>query len=187
MVEDSLVAINLYDKNTKKIYNKTLVPILFYWNGVGDLLESIFKDKDFINGYLNNINKYDDFINLSMSYFYFKFNEDGKEDYLDNTLLIKDYIKFKDFNSDVIIFNLIIPYFFNIYKTAIKEEYEKPNVFNQDIIVDIYKKIKEKYQEKILKKTFINLIRSKLMNDKIESENVNFIIDKLNLILQNED
>ena len=68
-----------------------------------------------------------------------------------------------------------------------KEEYDHVQVFNQDIIIEIYKKIKDKYKSKIEKQTLLNWIRSELINnDKVNSKNINFIINKLNNILQNE-
>lgn len=187
MYRDSLVSINIYDKESKKLYNKSLVPLLFYWNGEGELLNNIINDKKFINEYLNNIIEYKDFINLEMSFFYFKINENNEEEYSDKSILISDYIKLNEFSSNQIIYNLIIPYFYELYEKAIGNKYEKLNVFNKEIILDIYRQIKDKYKEKLYKKTFVNYIRSKLNEQKnINSYNINFIIEQINQILENE-
>jgi len=187
MLNDSLVAINIYDQNTNVLINKSLVPILFYWNGKGDLLNNILNDEKFKENYLNSILDFDTFRNLEMSYFYFELQEDGKEAYSDHVILISEHVKLKDFNSDQIIYNLIIPHFYNLYKKALKEDYDETKVFNDDIIIEIYRKIKDKYQEKIEKSTLVNWIRSELINtNKIDSSNTNYIINKLNQILEHE-
>jgi len=187
MYRDSLVAINIYNKESKKLYNKSLVPLLFYWNGEGELLETIIKDQKIINEYLDNISDYNEFLNIEMSFFYFKINDNDEEEYIDDSILISDYIKFKDFFSEQLIYNLIIPYFYELYEKAIGSKYEKVNVFNKEIILDIYKQIKDKYKEKLYKKTFINYIRSRLIDQQnIDSDNINFIIKHINQILENE-
>lgn len=188
MIEnDSLVAINVYDKITYMLYNKSCVPILFYWNGQGDLLESILKDEKFKETYLNTIIDYNVFKNLIISYFYFKFGEDGKEIYDDRVESIYKYVKLKDFNSEQIIYQLVIPHFYELYEKALKEKYEDTKVFNKEIITDIYTKIKNKYKEKIEKTTILNWIRSELINnDKIDNDNINYIIEKLTKILEHE-
>lgn len=187
MYRDSLVAINIYSKESNKLYNKSLVPLLFYWNGNGELIETILKDNKIVNEYLNTIFDYEEFLKIKMSYFYFKINDNDEEEYIDNTILISNYINLKDFNSDQIIYSLSIPYFYELYEKAIGNKYEKVNVFNKEIILDIYKQIKEKYQEKLYKKTFVNYIRSRLIDQKnISSDNINFIIKQINQILENE-
>ena len=74
MTNDSLVSINIYNKQTKELYNDNLVPILFYWNGNGEIIDNIIKSNYFKDKYLNNINDYEKFINLQLSFFYFKLN-----------------------------------------------------------------------------------------------------------------
>lgn len=188
MIEnDSLVSINIYDKNTNILYNKSLVPILFYWNGKDKLLDSILSDEKFKENYLDNISDYEVFKNLTLSYFYFKFEEDGTETYEDLTIVISDYVQLKDFNSSQIIYQLVIPHLYDLYKKALKEDYKDTKVFNDDIIIDIYKKIKDKYKEKFEKSTLINWLRSELIDkNKIDSNNTNYIIDKLIKILNHE-
>ena len=73
MLNDSLVAINIYNKDTKELYNNKETPILYYWNGEGDLLQSILNDKQFKDNYINKINNIDVYRNMKMSYFYFCF------------------------------------------------------------------------------------------------------------------
>ena len=187
MIHDTLVAINIYDQNTNVLINKSLVPILFYWNGKGDLVNCILNDNKFKENYLDTILDYETFRNLEMSYFHFELQEDGTEAYSDTAILISEHVQLKDFNSDQIIYQLIIPHFYELYKKALKEEYEETKVFNKDIIIEIYKQIKDKYQEKIEKSTIINWVRSELINkDKIDSNNTNYIINKLNNILEHE-
>ena len=187
MLNDSLVAINIYDQNTNILYNKSLVPILFYWNGNGDLLEDILRNENFKTNYLDNFKDYESYNNAVISYFFFEFDKDDKEAYIENSILISDYVKLKDFNSIQIIYKLLIPHLYNLYKMALKKDYDDTKVFNEEIIIDIYKQIKEKYKDKIEKQTLVNWVRSELINtNKIDSNNVNYIIKQLNNILEHE-
>ena len=69
-----------------------------------------------------------------------------------------------------------------------KDDYKDVKVFNEDIILDIYSKIKDKYKEKLNKETFINWIRQELINkNKINNNNSNYIIDYLKTVLINKD
>ena len=123
MTNDSLVSINIYNKKTKELYNDNLVPILFYWNGNGEIIDNIIKSNYFKDKYLNNINDYEKFINLQLSFFYFKLNQDtNEEEYYDTTIDICEYFSFEDFNSEVIIWKLVIPYFYSLYKMVFKKE-----------------------------------------------------------------
>lgn len=187
MINDSLVAINIYDQNTNVLYNNSLIPILFYWNGKGNLLDSILNDDKFKKNYLDTISSYEVYRNLVMGYFHFELQDDGTEAYEDTAILISEHVQLKDFASDQIIFELVIPHLYELYNKALKQEYGDTKVFNQEIIIDIYKKIKVKYQSKFEKSTFINWVRSELINkDKIDSNNTNYIIKKLNQILEHE-
>jgi len=82
---------------------------------------------------------------------------------------------------------LVIPLFFELYKLGLKKEYDKTNIFNSDIIVDIYNQIKNKYGDKIHKNTLINWVRSKLVElNNIETKDIDYIISKISSILSNE-
>ena len=189
MENDSLVAINIYNKDTKELYNNKETPILYYWNGDGDLLQCILNDKQFKDNYISKINNIDIYCNMKMSYFYFCYDEDNNEQYVDNSVLLSDYISLNSFDSYSIVLKIIINHLYDLYSKAFNgKSYEKLNVFNEDIIIDIYDEIKNKYKERLLKNTLINWVRSEISKkEKLNEENENYIIDTLTNILKNKE
>jgi len=66
-----------------------------------------------------------------------------------------------------------------------KEDYDDVKVFNEEIIIDIYNKIKNKYKERLNKTTFVNWIRNELITkDNLNNKNTNYIINILNNIFE---
>ena len=137
MTNDSLVAINVYEKSTNKLLNKVIgVPLLFYWDGEGDLFKTILNNQDFKNNYLN-FDNYKDYLNCEIGYFYFKFNEDnGNEEYLDSKYSIHEYYHFSDFDNDSLCIDLLCQKMLDLYKVSVKKDYveiklEKKNIIKQ--------------------------------------------------------
>ena len=74
-MKDSLVAINIVNDNKLLNINGNGVPLLFYWNGEDEVLDSIFKMDIFkakIYDVINNVNNY---TNSKIALFYFKYIE----------------------------------------------------------------------------------------------------------------
>ena len=83
------------------------------------------------------------------------------------------------------IYELIIKYMFKLYNIALKEDYEDVKIYNEEIIIDIYNRIKNKYEDKFNKNTFLNWIRKELINkEDLTNNNTNYIINLLNKILE---
>lgn len=184
MITDTLVSMNLFNNENNQLVNK--IPILYYWNGEGDLLKNIITDKSFLEKYFNNID-YSLYINLYLGYFFFEFDKDDNEIYKDNIIKISDYIELDKFNSKNIVNEIVIKHLYNLYKISMKSEYNNIQVFNEDIILDIYDKIKNKYKEKLNKETFINWIRQEIINvNQLNNYNITYIIDYLRNILFNK-
>ena len=184
MITDTLVSMNLFNNENNQLVNK--IPILYYWNGEGDLLKNIITDKSFLEKYFNNID-YSLYINLYLGYFFFEFDKDDNEIYKDNIIKISDYIELDKFNSKNIVNEIVIKHLYNLYKISMKSEYNYIQVFNEDIILDIYDKIKNKYKEKLNKETFINWIRQEIINvNQLNNYNITYIIDYLRNILFNK-
>ena len=184
MITDTLVSMNLFNNENNQLVNK--IPILYYWNGEGDLLKNIITDKSFLEKYFNNID-YSLYINLYLGYFFFEFDKDDNEIYKDNIIKISDYIELDKFNSKIIVNEIVIKHLYNLYKISMKSEYNNIQVFNEDIILDIYDKIKNKYKEKLNKETFINWIRQEIINvNQLNNYNITYIIDYLRNILFNK-
>ena len=182
MYIDSLVSINIYRDDEEKIINK--IPLLYYWNGEGDLLTSILSDKQFKEKYLDKISL-DNAKHLQIGYFYFKYDEDDNEQYIENITNIYDYLDLSNFDSLNMIYELIKKHMFELYKLSMKEDYDDVKVFNEEIIIDIYNKIKNKYKERLNKTTFVNWIRNELITkDNLNNKNTNYIIGILNNIFE---
>jgi len=182
MYIDSLVSINIYRDDEEKIINK--IPLLYYWNGEGDLINYILLDKQFKEKYLDKISL-DNANHLQLGYFYFKYDEDDNEQYIENIINIYDYLDLSKFDSLNMIYELIKKHMFELYKLSMKENYDDVKVFNEEIIIDIYNKIKDKYKERLNKITFINWIRNELISkDKLNNKNTNYIINILHNIFE---
>lgn len=185
MITDTLVSMNLFNDETSQIINK--IPLLYYWNGEGNLVYNIIHDKLFIEKYLNNIN-FNSYKKLYLGFFYFKYDENENELYTEDIIKISDYINLNEFNSKNMINEILILHLFDLYSVSMKTKYNDVQVFNEDIIIDIYTKIKSKYKEKLNKETFINWIRKEILEkDNINNDNTNYIIDYLsNVLINNE-
>lgn len=184
MNNDTLVSLNIFNKENNQLINQ--IPLLYYWNGEGDLLNSIINDKSFLSKYLDNIS-YNLYNSLYLAYFFFEFDENDEENYKENIIKISDYINLDIFESTNIINEIIIMHLFELYKISMKSKYNDIQVFNKDIIIDIYDKIKEKYKEKLNKETFINWIRQELIDkNKLNNDNTNYIINYLKQLLNNK-
>jgi hypothetical protein len=183
MYIDSLVSINVFHEEQQKIINK--IPLLYYWNGEGDLLMNILNDESFKTKHLDKINL-DTYKHLQLAYFYFKYDEENNEHYIENIVNVFDYLDLSKFDSINIIHELIVKYMFEVYKMSMKVEYSHTKVYNDEIIIDIYTQIKDKYKEKLNKQTFINWIRNELITkEQITNNNSNYIIGILENILVN--
>jgi len=181
MYIDSLVSINIFHENQQKIINK--VPLLYYWDGTSNLIKNILNDKSFIEKYLDRINL-DTYKHLQLAYFYFKYDENDNEEYTEDIINIFDYLDLSKFDSINIVYELIVKYMFELYKISMKSDYEDTKVYNEEIIIDIYNRIKDRYKEKLNRITFLNWIRNELITkEKLTNDNTNYIVDKLNNIL----
>ena len=74
-----------------------------------------------------------------------------------------------------------LKYFYELYKLSYKSDYSAlENSTKCDTIVDIYKRLKSKYKQKLNIETVINYVHSKLNEEtKLNNENIKFIIKTL--------
>ena len=185
MYIDSLVSLNIFRDDDNTIINK--IPLLYYWDGKDDLIKNILSDLSFQEKYLNKLNL-DRFKHLQLGYFYFEYDENDNEKYTENIINICDYLDLSTFDSKNIIYELIVKYMFKLYKVSMKTEYVDTKIYNEEIIIDIYNQIKDKYKDKLNKKVFINWIRSELINkENLNNNNSNYITIILENILKTVD
>ena len=182
MYIDSLVSINIFHEKQQKIINK--VPLLYYWNGTGNILKNILNDKSFIEKYLDKINL-DDYKHLQLAYFYFKYDKNDNEEYIENIINLFDYLDLSKFDSINIVYELIVKYMFELYKISMGINYEDTKVYNEELIIDIYKQIKDKYKDKLNKNTFLNWVRNELIKkEQLTNDNTNYVVEKLDNIIE---
>jgi len=153
---DTLVAINL--TNGTKLLNPTKRPILFYWDGTGDLHNDIIGSEELVKILKDNCFTYEDYIKICIDYFKFDYIDD-EEVYKEETIPLCSFVQLSDL-PDIIWISEVQPHFNYLYNCSFKEDY----VFTENLLndfKDIYNKLKEKYPDKISETTVLNYIRSK--------------------------
>ena len=192
MERDSLVAINILNNdvllNNKLVNNNSYAPILYYWNGETDIVKDLQSSESLCKKCSSLFDNPEQYLTISLSLFYFKYDENNEEQYEDVCRQIQDIIYLENFESDEIVNHFILKHFCYLYKTSIKEEYEyienKDEIYN---IINIYNKLKNKFKTRVSTETIINWVRSVLLEkDNFNAKNTNYIIDKLTKILKDD-
>jgi len=180
-MKTSLVSINIIKKTENKLLNDKFQPYLFYWDGETDIIEDIKKSDEFINKIKSacfNLENYSDSI---LAYFIYELN-DIDEQYTDNILNIQDIFLLSDIDED-----FYEEYIINIFKDLYKQVFNEDYKGKDNIIFNIYTKIKEKYKDKFIEESAVNYIRSILQKEnKLSQTNIDFIISKLNNIIKKD-
>ena len=185
-MKDSLVALNI--TLDRGLLNKTDVPILFYWDGESDVMESILTDPGFNSLLKDTVMNPKAYPNAKISIFYFTY--DGqKEQYDEGTYYIQNLIKLSAMDEETRSFYKMYLYnhFMYLYDCAYHEQYDKSyDLFNVDEnILDIYDKIQKNYPKRVIKATVLNYIRGELQaKDGLNTENCNWIIYELEKLLE---
>jgi len=189
---DSLVAINITKRNSDQnnisieLLNPSNVPLLFYWNGDGEIKNYFINDDKLRNHIALNTFNVNNYTHTSICYFYFTYDENGNEKYLEDYCNIQDLFSFNSMNNDEAIFfyDYLIKYFNTLYQKAFKLDYTPEMTFDVDgMIRDMFDQIQKKYPSKFSKETLFNYIRHQLKNDNMTSNNIDFILEKLDVIL----
>jgi len=186
MERDSLVSINIFNSENK-ILNKSTVPMLYYWNGANDVLDDLSNDEELLKYSRTLFINPSDYLDLMISYFYFKYNDNDEEVYADNTIDLQDIITLDKFESDYIVLHYLLLHFKTLYKNSFKEEYTGDNIDIVNTIKEIYRVIKDKFKTRISKTTVMQWVRSVLLDENhFNRKNSDYIYNKLNEILKEE-
>ena len=187
MDRDSLVAINIVNSNNN-ILNKTTVPMLYYWNGESDIMDDLANDNELIDYVKTLISEPTDYLNIFISYFYFRYNDNNEEVYSDTTIEVQNLIFLDKIENDNICIYYINKHFRTLYKNSFKQEFVSTSEDDITNIIDIFRAIKSKFKTRISKQTIVNWVRSVLLEEsKFNSTNSDYIINKLNEILISEE
>ena len=179
MNHDSLISMNIVYKNS--ILNGKY-PILFYWNGVNDPVDDIVKDDKIANLLKAAIVIDDLYNNSTINYVTYKF--DGEKDiYEEKEFYVKDYFSYEDIGLSVcqnIIISILKDAYYKVY--GVNCDVTWLNSFDEQVkqIVD---GIRNHYEKKISKETFVNYIRKSFkeqytngFNKEIQSKNEDILV-----------
>lgn len=183
MDKATLVAINL--SYNGKIANNSLVPILFYWDGNGTLLENMLNDKPFRKLIFDKVVNKEAYTSARLDWFYFTYNEDGNntENYTEDSVNIQELLPFKDIDNVILWEEYAGVIFKDLYKLVKKEDPKETNI-DEYYIAALYHDIKGKNPIKIRKATVLEYVRSQLKERfGLSQENADYIYDKLNIII----
>ena len=185
MISDCFISINIISKHgeVNNILNAGGVPIIFYWDGESDMINDITSNENFnniIKTYVLNKDMYDKTY-LSMIYI------NGND--FNNTKKIQIQSLYKLDDSSEFALTYIKDIIFELYKFVFKKEYilndDIENIDIENIIKEIFLKIKEENKDKISDDIIIHYILSKLNKyTNLNTENKQYLIDKLKNIVK---
>ena len=193
---DSFVAINLWvDNENRSDEERTIddskilinnVPILFYWNGEGVLLDSLKNDEKFKAYIQQRCMNSSVYHRSHISFFFFEYN-DGQEEYKkQDKIAIESMYPLETLDDK---FNFYLNYvskiFHKLYNKSFSEPYSSGNedISTENVIKDIWNKLHEKYKERLGLETTLQYVRSKLDAYNLRQENIEFIINRLHTLL----
>ena len=148
-----------------KLINKNNIPIVYYFDGISDdLIFDIMKSKEFIDFVYNDVlSKPDGYIYGKISMFYYKDDE-----YTEQSFYLRDKFSLQYIGSEltrIVYADMMLNVFNDLYKKAFDNElildsYElKSHVDYCCYVIEIiYKKLKEKYGDKLSFNTIKNYI-----------------------------
>lgn len=175
MNNGGIVALNIFVKD--EIINDGGIPILFYWNFENDLIEEL-KENEALQSFIKKNIKAKDFGDTSISGIYFNnnFTEDSNDDEYKtfaSSLLSMYGIETFDYDLDI-----LHEIFTALYLKSFKQVYND-NLTKDDSILDIIRKLKEKYPSRISYTVLRNYILAQLRDlYNLSEENKTTIITK---------
>ena len=187
----NLVSINITHHDTV-LMNTDQIPLLYYWDGeTNDLINDIVSS-EYISQFINtNICTCDIYDTAKLSYFTYEIDEQNNEQYANHTVMIQTVLPLYRISTPLYlkyaltVFNKIYHNAFNVDFTA-SDTYDNVLMNNDESrITEIYKQVKQKYGTRISLKTLLEYMRSQLSeNTHLSVENINFIYEKIETLLQ---
>lgn len=158
MKKDSFIALNIC-YNNELIHKKN--PIIFYWNGISDIISDIKNSEAFYNivsDYLTVPEKYE-----NTSLYITTVNFDQDQSLNEKIIPLQELYPINELDN-TIKESYLIPLIYNIYEKVFEKDYEIPidEMTFENKVYDIYEDIQNKLDKPISKQTFINYILSKL-------------------------
>lgn len=174
----ALIAINITisngENNLQYVINS--VPILYYWNGKYDMIESILNEKQITNlvkSYINNEREYSNCLLNCISFDLDSSNEDYKE----QTIKLQELYSLSNFNK--IVNTVIDDVAKEVYKEVFNAVYTNQSNCSS-IIRDVYSKVSLMYKDNITFETFMNFVRKKLQQStSLDQKNIQLVVDNI--------
>ena len=173
----SLISINLTISNEHKFqYVINPMPILYYWNGDDNPIDSIVSNKSIVNMIKPHITSEHEYSNSWLNCISFDLDSED-ENYVEKTLKIQDCLDlslFRDIANETID---------NIAREIYKEVFNATYTMQsneESIIYDVYSKVSLMYKDNITFETFVNFARKKLQQTtKLNEKNIKYIIENI--------
>jgi len=185
----AIAALNVVNFKNMKLLSKP-VPLIFDWNGEGEILSEIQKDPnfcDYLNEIVFNIENYSTSF-LCFGYFSRQGDDNSKDSFKDNQIKVQiayplDFLDEKGIH-------LADEYLFDIYKDLYRHAFNKEYVEDEsksivESIINIHNLIHAKYGDKFIKQTELNYARS-VMNKKwgLHDAQINYVVTKLDKMFE---
>lgn len=184
----AVAALNIVNNKTNVLLSPH-VPLIFDWNGEGDILSEIHKDSNFFNFLKENVFNIKEYswAVLCFGYFSREGNDNKKDNFKDvsMSLQIEYSLEYLDKNG----INLSEKYLIDIYKDLYKRAFNEDYVLNDkhtliDNIVNIHNLIHAKYADQFLDITEINYVRSVLQKKfDLHDVQLDYLIQKITNII----
>lgn len=165
-MNNAIIAINIitFNKSNEPILtNKNFTPILFYWNGEGDIIDKIKNEKQFIDFIKMNLNDCYKYSNSKIIYSYFK-EENNEEKYETNNFFLQDLI-LPDEISEEFQYDICLEVSKKVYETIFNAKYRNPITEKKFVIYDIYDKIMLFHKNTIGIETYKNYARKIMLEE----------------------
>jgi len=185
----AIAALNIVNLKNMKLLSKP-IPLIFDWNGEGEILSEIQKDPNFFD-YLKeivfNIENYSSSF-LCFGYFSRQGDDNSKDSFKNIQIEVQTQYTFDFLDEQGI--HLADEYAFNIYKDlykyAFSEEYvEDKSKTLVESITNIHNLIHSKYENKFIKQTELNYVHSVLKKKwELNDIQIKYIIAKLDKMFE---
>ena len=153
-----IISLNFIHKNNKCL-NPNKYPIIYFWDGINNIFDSMLGDIEFTNFLINNFCTIENYTNINIYMNEFEIeNESYSQEILELQSIFPLTNKFLESLSYVYIETILL----DLYRISIKEEYKLLVESNIDNIINIYYILKDKYKERINSETLNKYILSQL-------------------------
>ena len=181
-MKNNLVSLNIINTTNNTLLNKTQYPILFYWDGEGELVESLKTQNNFIDYVYDvclNINNYSD---SSIKMFHYAYNDNDEDIYNEYDVSVQDLIPLSSLTDIYIsfVYTYIYLIFKGLYNQSLKKDFEDNDDMSLiDKIKLMYNTIQNKFSARFVKSTVTKYVMSQLDETyHLNKNNIEYLMDE---------